>query len=418
MTFFDMLSLSVMNLWKRKARTILTVMGVTIGVASIVVMVSLGLGLNKAMMEDIQNYASMTAITVRPGDTSAANEKDRKYLTDDLISAIERMDHVDYVAPILSVSVIAKYGAYTAWLDLEGTTLEYLQDINIDVGQGSLPTAEMNDLELFFGNMILMQFYSRAGQSYWDTGELPDIDLMNDSILYVLDTDAWYASQNGSSGEDKQPVKPPKKHLLKTAGVALKLFGQDLPNHFDREQYAMCWIVDFPMYEIGEESGELEFCPNPQLSGHGEYAGLVVTGNSYAALQLRDTAEGIVLEYLVCEDAHKGGLPQTVATLCELPCTEVDIDHSQESGNVPAVKYKPYRRTVLWVRLQVTPGADASVPVCRFSYSSDGRRWTAVPGSFEARPELWIGAKAGFYCLRPAPKNDAGFLSVRNITIN
>ena len=31
----------------------------------------------------------------------------------------------------------------------------------------------------------------------------------------------------------------------------------------DEEQYAICWIVDFPMYEIGEESGELEFCHNP-----------------------------------------------------------------------------------------------------------------------------------------------------------
>ncbi|MCR5674534.1 MAG: aspartate--tRNA ligase [Lachnospiraceae bacterium] len=50
---------------------------------------------------------------------------------------------------------------------------------------------------------------------------------------------------------------------LKTAGYALKIFGQDLPEHFDKEQYAMCWIVDFPMYEIGEESGELEFCHNP-----------------------------------------------------------------------------------------------------------------------------------------------------------
>ena len=47
------------------------------------------------------------------------------------------------------------------------------------------------------------------------------------------------------------------------AGVALRLFGQALPQHFDKEQYAMCWIVDFPMYEIGEESGELEFCHNP-----------------------------------------------------------------------------------------------------------------------------------------------------------
>ena len=31
----------------------------------------------------------------------------------------------------------------------------------------------------------------------------------------------------------------------------------------DKEKYAFCWVVDFPMYEIGEESGELEFCHNP-----------------------------------------------------------------------------------------------------------------------------------------------------------
>ncbi len=49
----------------------------------------------------------------------------------------------------------------------------------------------------------------------------------------------------------------------KTAGVLLKLLGAFCPNHFQKEQYAFCWIVDFPMYEIGEESGELEFCHNP-----------------------------------------------------------------------------------------------------------------------------------------------------------
>lgn len=31
----------------------------------------------------------------------------------------------------------------------------------------------------------------------------------------------------------------------------------------DWERYEFCWIVDFPLYEIGEESGELEFCHNP-----------------------------------------------------------------------------------------------------------------------------------------------------------
>ena len=49
----------------------------------------------------------------------------------------------------------------------------------------------------------------------------------------------------------------------KTAGVVRTMLGRRLPGHFDEEQYAFCWIVDFPMYEMGEESGQLEFCHNP-----------------------------------------------------------------------------------------------------------------------------------------------------------
>ncbi len=49
----------------------------------------------------------------------------------------------------------------------------------------------------------------------------------------------------------------------KTAGVLRKQLGEMCPGHMDAERYEFCWIVDFPMYEIGEESGELEFCHNP-----------------------------------------------------------------------------------------------------------------------------------------------------------
>ena len=54
-----------------------------------------------------------------------------------------------------------------------------------------------------------------------------------------------------------------KSAAQKTAGVVRTLLGRRVPGHFDEEQYALCWIVDFPMYEIGEESGQLEFCHNP-----------------------------------------------------------------------------------------------------------------------------------------------------------
>ena len=54
-----------------------------------------------------------------------------------------------------------------------------------------------------------------------------------------------------------------KETAQKTAGVFRKVLGNTVEGHMKKECYEFCWIVDFPMYEIGEESGKLEFCHNP-----------------------------------------------------------------------------------------------------------------------------------------------------------
>ncbi|SES92307.1 aspartate--tRNA ligase [[Clostridium] polysaccharolyticum] len=54
-----------------------------------------------------------------------------------------------------------------------------------------------------------------------------------------------------------------KRAAQKTSGVLRRMLGMKAEGHFDKECYEFCWIVDFPMYEIGEESGEIEFCHNP-----------------------------------------------------------------------------------------------------------------------------------------------------------
>ena len=54
-----------------------------------------------------------------------------------------------------------------------------------------------------------------------------------------------------------------RAQVWKTSGVMVKMAGAQCEGHMDRERYEFCWIVDFPMYEIGEESGQLEFCHNP-----------------------------------------------------------------------------------------------------------------------------------------------------------
>ncbi len=83
-----------------------------------------------------------------------------------------------------------------------------------------------------------------------------------------------------------------KGEALKTAGVMRTKLGVLCPEHMDKEQYCFCWIVDFPMYEIGEESGELEFCHNPfsmpvgglevlEKASKGEFDPLEIMANQY-----------------------------------------------------------------------------------------------------------------------------------------
>ena len=75
--------------------------------------------------------------------------------------------------------------------------------------------------------------------------------------------DALTAKLNLKPGSFVCMAAGKKAVAQKTAGVIRTLLGKRIPGHFDEEQYALCWIVDFPMYEIGEESGTLEFCHNP-----------------------------------------------------------------------------------------------------------------------------------------------------------
>ena len=53
-----------------------------------------------------------------------------------------------------------------------------------------------------------------------------------------------------------------EKGVEKQAGYIRTELGVGL-DLLEKNAFRFCWIVDFPMYEIGEESGELEFCHNP-----------------------------------------------------------------------------------------------------------------------------------------------------------
>lgn len=219
MRFLDLLTMSINNLRRRKVRTALTVLGVVIGTASVVVMVSLGIGLNALMMEMYSSYGSMTAIEIyNYGNNGNNGTNDNPlYLTDDTVKEFLRIPHVTSASPVLETNVILKQGVYETNTSINGVTREFMEQIPL--GQGKLPDPKSTEMEFIYGNAIVQWFQnSKTGKGYWDTQELPDIDYMNKPMFVIFDTDAYYQSRSGGSG-DGTPVKAPKKYLIKTAGV-------------------------------------------------------------------------------------------------------------------------------------------------------------------------------------------------------
>ncbi len=239
MKFLDLLRMSSSNLWKRKVRTILTVLGVVIGVASIVVMVSLGLGLSRSLMAQYESYGSLTQVTVNePWNDSSSEEVKR--LDQKLIDEILTMEHVESVYPMLRTSALAKYGSYEGYLQLQGLPKEYFEDINIEVGEGQLPGND-EKLTFFYGCEVLQNFYNPKGNGM---GGPPDIDLMNDPIFVIFDMDAYYGS--GSPDENGQTKPPPKKYLIETCGVEA-MPGEDQWSQYG--WYTFC-DIDQLMHEL------------------------------------------------------------------------------------------------------------------------------------------------------------------------
>ncbi len=214
MKVIDLLRMSLSSLWRRKLRTVLTVLGVVIGTASIVVMLSLGLGLKKSALEQIERSGGVTTITVYSNeDQVSGDEKKIRRLDDKAVESLGRLAHIKTISPVLTVTVLAKTGKYEANLTINGMSQEALQNMNLKAGKGKLPSGG-EPLELFFGNQVQNFFYSPSGN-----GEMPSIDFMNDTIFYIFDTEAYEQSRNRNGGNNGKRTAPPKKYLLKASGI-------------------------------------------------------------------------------------------------------------------------------------------------------------------------------------------------------
>lgn len=206
MRFYDLLIMSVNNLRRRKLRTVLTVLGVVIGTASIVVMVSLGIGLKELTVEQYQSYGSLTQIQIYGNNSFGGSSAEDAYLVDQTMEEFKRIEHVTAVSPVLTTYINIRQGAYSGGGTLTGVTREVLREIPL--GEGRLPDSGAQTMELVVGSMVVRDFYnSRTGKSYWDTGEYPDVDLMHRQSFVTF-----------QSGSDQDGVAN-KKFILPVCGT-------------------------------------------------------------------------------------------------------------------------------------------------------------------------------------------------------
>ena len=223
MKVLDLLKLSISNLKRRKLRTVLTVLGVLIGTASVVTMLSLGIGLDELNKESIAQSGSLKAIDVsvpytRQNDTSKKSEP--LYIKDETIKSFSRLEHVEGVSPVLSTSVIVMQGPYMLREQIYGVGDDYMDEIQLE--SGHLPK-DKKKLEFVYGNFVIRDFFNQ-----------------NKPMFVIFDTDSF---EKANAGGENAP-KPPKKYIIETAGVVKGGASMDEYDNYNNYSYGIYCNID------------------------------------------------------------------------------------------------------------------------------------------------------------------------------
>ncbi|MBZ2174953.1 ABC transporter permease [Schnuerera sp. xch1] len=196
MSSIDLIRMGLKNLWRRKLRTFLTVLGVIIGTSSIVVMLSLGFGMQESFQNLLSRMGDLTTINVHKPyiggyggmstSTSPSMNNDAK-LDDTAITDFQNIPHVVTATPIVETWGVIKTGRYVSNTSIRGIDPISMKYFEYNISEGRL-LKPGDDLVVIFGGSIKNSFYNpqSSGRGIY---EKPDIDLMNDRMIFTFNTD-------------------------------------------------------------------------------------------------------------------------------------------------------------------------------------------------------------------------------------
>ena len=105
MRIFDVIKLAFKNLFRRKARTVLTLLGITVGAVSVIIMISIGLGLDESKKELLSQFTSLEKIEVYRRwdyDDSTGQSTVGAVLNDAAVAAFKKIKNVKAVTPTMN----------------------------------------------------------------------------------------------------------------------------------------------------------------------------------------------------------------------------------------------------------------------------------------------------------------------------
>ncbi|MGL5439987.1 MAG: ABC transporter permease [Filifactoraceae bacterium] len=215
----DLFLMGFKNLWRRKARSILAISGVIIGTCSIVVMLSLGIGLSAGFQAQVESYGNLHLVDVQKGYNTQPGKKEVK-LDNAAIEQFKKIPGVTAVSPILFEYMKVGIGKMVANIEIIGIDPDVMQKFGYDLSEGRL--LEPNDkYAIVFGNSIPQSFYNPRINFY--NPNQTTLNVITDKI--IITADQSYGEKNKNT-DDKT-----KYPVYKARGVGL------LSNPSDESSY-------------------------------------------------------------------------------------------------------------------------------------------------------------------------------------
>lgn len=165
----DLFAMAWENLRNRKTRTRLTIAGVVVGTCAIIIMVSIGVGIDKMITSQYQSDSTLNKITVYPmGDyTNDSGEVQKEMPFDDsAVNYFSKLNNVKTVVPTLEVSsyINISHGKYTYNSSVYGIPLKEMEMLGYKTDQGGFDKYREKNAALF-GNQIIQFFSDSQGNN-------------------------------------------------------------------------------------------------------------------------------------------------------------------------------------------------------------------------------------------------------------